>query len=429
MTEEEKRLQELEAENQKLREEIAKLRSSFRKRSKKFFKRGRIITEAYLGRGLKNSIQKFLTELTEQKTVSKDTVSDLSSRLVMRFTRLGRIGFLLALIPILFTLFQTWLLFNQNTMIEKQNQIAEKQTEIAKNQTDLMGVQNSMVQNQTALMDSQTNIMKFQNIMFGEQNKMVEKQTTMIDWQNRLFENQNLLVQAQNNRLDQQTYLQEAERRSALVFLMGNIFDEMNQELKDSSNKKKYLSQPLIRQIISLSHGLRPYKFLVNDELTDKEYSPERGQLLVALLNSNIDTSSLYLIFKKADFTSTYLNNTNLSSSIISYIDLSNSNITNSNMDDCKLDFSDLRNVNFSGSTLNSTSFERTFLMGANLCYTELAYAKLENANLDEVLISKFSYMTIEKENFIKTKYSKEIIKEHNDSRYTIYKLKKIVNR
>lgn len=300
-----------------------------------------------------------------------------------------------------------------------------KQTEIAKNQTDLMGVQNSMVQNQTALMDSQTNIMKFQNQMFGEQNKMVEKQTSMIDWQNRLFENQNLLVQAQNNRLDQQTYLQEAERRSALVFLMGNIFDEMNHELKDTSNKKKYLSQPLIRQIISLSHGLRPYKFLVNDELTDKEYSPERGQLLVALLNSNIDTSSLYSIFKKADFTSTYLNNTNLSSSIISYIDLSNSNITNSNMDDCKLDFSDLRNVNFSGSTLNSAIFERTLLMGANLCYTELSFAKLDNANLDGVLITKFSYMSIAKEYLINFKYSKETIKRNDNERDVVYLLKK----
>lgn len=389
MTKEEKRLQELEAENQKLREEIAKLRPSFRKRSKKFFKRGRIITEAYLGRGLKNSIQKFLTELTEQKTVSKDTVSDLSSRLVMRFTRLGRIGFLLALIPILFTLFQTWLLFNQNTMIEKQNQIAEKQTEIAKNQTDLMGVQNSMVQNQTDLMDSQTNIMKFQNIMFGEQNKMVEKQTTMIDWQNRLFENQNLLVQAQTKRIDQQTYLQEAERRSTLVFLMGNIFDEVSNELKAEANKDKKLSPQLVGRIIAISHSLIPYKSLMGGELSKKEYSAERGQLLITLVNSGINENTLRKIYEKSNFKHSYLFDVDLSDAYLYGVDLSGSMMRLANLQGANLQYATLKNVNLIEVNLDSVK-----LNYSTIHKTEFYNAKLNNtdftfASLDTVWVNK----------------------------------------
>lgn len=403
MTEEEKRLRKLEEANNKLSEEKRRLEEEKAKLSDSF-KELKVKYDAQRKSQLTSALEQNLNFF-------KGLVNKIKSVKITKdfWPKLG------AVILGLVTIFEVFLISRQTDMLEHQNKIVERQTTLMESQTVMMGFQNQMFQNQNELVKNQNDLVEIQNDKF--------------ELQNRMFNFQNGLILRQNNRLDQQTYLQEAERRSALVFLMGNIFDEMNQELKDTSNKKKYLSQPLIRQIISLSHGLRPYKFLVNDELTDKEYSPERGQLLVALLNSNIDTSSLYLIFKKADFTSTYLNNTNLSSSIISYIDLSNSNITNSNMDDCKLDFSDLRNVNFSGSTLNSTSFERTFLMGASLCYTELAYAKLENANLDEVLISKFSYMTIGKENFIKTKYSKEIIKEHNDSRYTIYKLKKIVNR
>ena len=57
---------------------------------------------------------------------------------------------------------------------------------------------------------------------------------------------QNLLIDKQNTRLDQQTNLAEATRRGSLVFLMSNILDKMDEELKDPENKEKKLSKELI---------------------------------------------------------------------------------------------------------------------------------------------------------------------------------------
>lgn len=171
----------------------------------------------------------------------------------------------------------------------------------------------------------------------------------------------NLIIN-QNKRLDQQTYLQEAERRSALVFLMGNIFDEMNQELKDTSNKEKYLSQPLIRQIISLSHGLRPYKFLVNDELTDKEYSPERGELLIVLANSGINVESLMEIYRYSDFSSSYL---------------PKAQFRNGFLRGARLDYS-----NLSGSNLSKADLMETSLINADLFKVDLRKAWLKKSNV-----------------------------------------------
>ena len=246
-----------------------------------------------------------------------------------------------------------------------------------------------------------------------------------------LLSNQNKLIAQQNTRIEQQTYLQEASRRGALVFLMGNIFDEVNSELREDYNKDgiRNLSPQLIGRIIALSNSLIPYRFLEGDSLTNKEYSPERGQLLITLVNSAIDTSSLFKIFQRADFTGSYLGKVNLVYGNMSYIDLQNSKITNSVLENCTIDYADLRNVNFEGTKLNSSSFKRTYLMGANLCGTQLMFSDMTEANLDNVLISKSSLMTIDKEYLIKTKYSKETISKQNNSFDDIYRLKKVTEQ
>jgi hypothetical protein len=95
--------------------------------------------------------------------------------------------------------------------------------------------------------------------------------------QNNLLENQNRLIVNQNTRIEQQTYLQEAGRRSSLIFLMNNVLDKMDEELKSPVNKDRNLSDQLIGRIVALSKSLKPYKYLESDSLS-MTVSPERGQ-------------------------------------------------------------------------------------------------------------------------------------------------------
>ena len=71
----------------------------------------------------------------------------------------------------------------------------------------------------------------------------------------------NDLLQTQNQLIKEQTKLIEAERRSSLIFLMGNIMDKVDDELKNNK-KSRELSPQLIGRIAALSHSLKPYYFL-----------------------------------------------------------------------------------------------------------------------------------------------------------------------
>jgi len=77
------------------------------------------------GARLKNSISNAINEYKEYKTVSVDTVSDVSTSVIWRVTRIGLFAFLVAVIPAAVLVFQTKLLMNQNTFIENQNNLVE----------------------------------------------------------------------------------------------------------------------------------------------------------------------------------------------------------------------------------------------------------------------------------------------------------------
>lgn len=193
-----------------------------------------------------------------------------------------------------------------------------------------------------------------------------------------------------------QTYLQEADRRSGLVFLMGNIFDEVNTELKDDYNNDsiRNLSPQLIGRIVAFSHSLTPYKFFVNGELTDREYSPERGQLLITLVNSGIDKASLDVIYKKADLSYTYLVDANLDSAYLKSADLFGSylrytDIRFADLRGADLRKSDLFDVNFQESDLRYTKLFNANLLKSELVGTDLRHADLNKANIDMATLTK----------------------------------------
>lgn len=208
-----------------------------------------------------------------------------------------------------------------------------------------------------------------------------------------LLVNQNKLLETQNQKIEIQTSLMEAERRSALVLLMSNVLSDVKDEIKEqkeraeevssdslvSLEEKGYaLSEPLVGRIAALSQGFLPYRLLQGDTLTEKEYSVERGQLLLSLVNSRIDTLSIINICKHVIFRSSYLPEADLEGANLGGVDLGGSQLREAK----------LFGANFHNADLNSANLHKTFLGGANLSKANFSRAKLAYSALDEVNLS-----------------------------------------
>ncbi len=203
--------------------------------------------------------------------------------------------------------------------------------------------------------------------------------TLLLYNQNKLLIQQNQLLNQQNVRLDQQTYLQEAERRSSLVFLMGDILDGINEELKEDVGVKgvRDISPQLVGRVIALSNSLRPYRYLGSDSLVGRELSPERGYLLLAIVSSEIDKSSLQRIYKSADFSFA-----DLKKAVLSGEFLAGTNLSGADLSGALLDETDLRGANLSEAEMQNAILVRSNLNESRLRNTRLTNAYLESARL-----------------------------------------------
>ena len=208
--------------------------------------------------------------------------------------------------------------------------------------------------------------------------------TVMLYNQNKLLIQQNQLLNQQNIRLDQQTYLQEAERRSSLVFLLGNILDAINEELKDDVGVKgsRDISPQLVGRIIALSNSLRPYRYLGSDSLVGRELSPERGFLLLSIVSSEIDKTSLGRIYKSADFSYADLKNAVLSGRYLSGVNLTGADLENAVLDETDLSQSNLSQAELSGAILARASLREARLRDSKMFKTNFESSDLSDANL-----------------------------------------------
>lgn len=196
-------------------------------------------------------------------------------------------------------------------------------------------------------------------------------QTWILDNQNEKLEHQNELISSQNLLLDQQINLEEGNRRSSYVFLMSNIMDKIDEELKNTRNGRRYLSEELIGRIVSLSHAFRPYRYLENNRLIPSPLSPERGQLLYALVNSRLDLPTYDQIFAKANFSYSDLPRANFTGAYLKGINLSYANINHGNFKDAILD-----GANFQQSQLDYAIFDNTLMNEANFRQANLVHSQ-----------------------------------------------------
>ncbi|MCF8378436.1 MAG: pentapeptide repeat-containing protein [Bacteroidales bacterium] len=234
------------------------------------------------------------------------------------------------------------------------------------------------------------------------------------------LENQNTLLLIQNE-------LQESQRRSSLNIEISSIMERINIEreanrlvsLKDSAHNKKghkiapyVLSDITAARIASISRSLRPYRVLKTDRVNLDKFnsitnlfdrnmkfvktpalrigdflendirSPEREQLLVALITMRISFSN---IGKNSNF-----DYSNIQSFPISRSDLQTVNLNNSNLNNCSIsytifDYGNLKNTNLSFANGTTSSFIQTDLEGSSFESANLNTVNFRNANLKNV--------------------------------------------
>lgn len=218
---------------------------------------------------------------------------------------------------------------------------------------------------------------------------LIFNQNELITKQNEIITSQNSLIQRQTDRLDQQTFLQEAERRSSLVFLFGNIMDAIDRELKDdyNNNNLRDLSPQLVGRIVALSSRLQPYLYLAANELIERPLSPERGQLLVSLIGSELDTITYNQIFSKANFSYADLAEAEMSGSYLKNIDLRSSSIIETNLSNSHIIGGRFSHSNFSGVNLENTRIKNSDFFGANLEVADFSNTVIENTSFNGSLL------------------------------------------
>lgn len=213
-----------------------------------------------------------------------------------------------------------------------------------------------------------------------------------------LLLNQNQLLENQNKKIDVQIQLAEAERRSALIFLMGNIMDKVNEEIKeqlkalpkDQRDTFKYeLNDVTIGQLVGLSNAFQPYKYLDGDTLIDQPLSPERGQLLLTLAQLRLSDSTHVKLFSKANFSLSDLSWVNLSKADLSRADLSRANLSGAYLVEADLRRANLIEANLSKADLIEADLSGANLSGANLSEANLSKAHLSEANLSGAVLWK----------------------------------------
>ncbi|MFN0214309.1 MAG: pentapeptide repeat-containing protein, partial [Saprospiraceae bacterium] len=214
--------------------------------------------------------------------------------------------------------------------------------------------------------------------------------------QNDLLGSQNSLLKNQNTLIQHQMSLEEASRRSALVMLMSNIMDKVDDEIKEQKNAlrskgisktavdtmKFSLSQSLIGQIAALSHSFKPYKFMDGDTIISKPISPERGQLLITLTRLPLDTSTLNKIFQGSTFAESDLREAKLRGASLTGADLNGADLKGADLGEADMGEADMGGADLKGANLSKANLSKAYLNDTDLKWAEFFETVLIEADL-----------------------------------------------
>lgn len=143
------------------------------------------------------------------------------------------------------------------------------------------------------------------------------------------------------------------------------------------------LSDATIQRIGALSHALTPYFVVEADSLSEVKRSPERAQLLLALLHMDLDTSTLNQIKMVSTFALAELKNSNLKN-----VDLSGADLREANLEGADLSNANLRGCQLTRVSLRRANLDRADLSNAVMKYSDLSWAQLTRAQLTRADLS-----------------------------------------
>ena len=208
-----------------------------------------------------------------------------------------------------------------------------------------------------------------------------------------LLYQQNNLLKIQNKKINSQNNLIEADRRSSLVFLMSNVLDKVDDEIKEQRiefekqnvprEKMRFrLSVPLIARTVALSKAFKPYRMYNGDRLAKELISPERAQLFHSLMDSQLDSLTQNSIARKGEFLYATIADINLSKANLSFANLTHTNLRSANFESA-----DLRSANFRFTSLSLANFRRANLQKVTISSAYFGNTAFDFANLQKAIL------------------------------------------
>ncbi len=333
---EQKYIEQLEREKKALQDQLNKYKLKKEKKKKFRFWLFKKSSVPFLGVRLKQSITKAITEFKETKTVSVDTVSDVSSNIIWRFTRIGIFAFFMTIIPSLILIFQTKLFVNQNKLVKNQNALIETSR------------RSSLVFVMDNVMSDLNDELKYKgtserNISRTLEARIVSLCMAMKPY--RYFENGELVGR------------EISPERGQLLY--GLLKSDMGKEaFRDILNTADFsytnLKDVILGRGLFLKYARLKYSDFSNVEMPETNLE---GSTLnqTDFTGANLSDSSLI----KADLTGAILLNTELSSVDFTYAKLFGADLTNADLTEAKLWGTKLNNANLTNVTLDNVIVNR----------------------------------------------------------------------
>jgi len=188
-------------------------------------------------------------------------------------------------------------------------------------------------------------------------------------------------TEEQNRKLQDVLEIAESVRRGNQAYFTSNLLNKIDDEVK--TNPLSKLSDNTISRITALSLSFKPYRIFQGDSLSTKELSPERGQLLNALLRMGIDSTSFARIKSTTSFAKADLHGADLEGMNLSGVDLREANLQDAVLNGANLSGADLRGSNLHRAHINHANLSAAQMRNVYMGWAECNETNLKNVNLN----------------------------------------------
>ncbi|UZO81079.1 pentapeptide repeat-containing protein [Aquimarina sp. ERC-38] len=326
-------IQQLEAEKEQLQKRLNKLQAKKEKRKGFWAWLLRKSSTPLLGVKLKDSIQKAIQEYKVKKSVSVDTVSEVSSNVIWRITRIGIFSIILAIIPSLILITQTWLVMNQNELVSNQNQLIA-----AERKSSLVFVMDNLLSD---LSDELKYKPTDRNISPVLESRFAGLSRAMKPYADENNEEQGLISNEKGQLL--YSLVQSNLGKQSLADILNNS------DFDYTYFKDVYVGRGAYLKYAKLNHAVFSGAQLAAANLEGSELKEAR------LHKVNLSDANL----KKADFSRAVLTNAELMSADLTFANLSGADLTNADLSESILWKSNLMHANLTNVKLDNAIVDR----------------------------------------------------------------------